>query len=304
LTVLSGLVPILATPFHPDGSLDRASLERLVEFQLAAGAAGIAVFGMASETFALDTEERALVLESIVTIVRRQDGSLPVVVGIAPTGLAPALEQARHAVDAGANVLMVLPPFLVPAPSDQLAGFYGQLATKTGVPIMVQDAPAATGVAMGDAVITELADLPGVEYVKIEAQPTAPKIDRVARAVGDRLRVFGGQNSQFLLEELERGAVGTMPACELTDFLGDVIAARQAGDVTSASEQFTRLLPLLIYGLQNGIAWAVHKEILVRRGIIASACVRSPAVALDRASYEGLVRALGPFEKESSWHVG
>jgi len=295
------LVPILATPFCSDGSLDLPSLTRLVEFELASGADGVALFGMASETFALDTAERAAVLDTVVSTVRSLSGSMPIVAGVASTGLAPAVEQAHKVVQAGADALMVLPPFLVPVSGDQVVEFYGQLAEAVPVPIMVQDAPAATGVAMGDAIIAQLSKLPGVQYIKVEAQPTAPKIDRVVRAVGDSLGVFGGQNSQFLLEEMQRGAIGTMPACELTDFLADALACRRADDTVGASDRFFRLLPLLVYGLQSGIAWAVHKEILVRRGVIEGARVRAPAAPLDRASYDGLVRLLAAYQTEQTW---
>jgi len=258
---------------------------------------------MASENFALDSSERSLILKSVIGTARRLDPKLPIVAGVAPTGYAPALEQGRQAVDAGADLLMVLPPFLVKASGDQLSEFYGRLASELGVPIMVQDAPLTTGVTISEGLIADLAKLPGVEYVKVEAPPTAPKVAKVAQLVRDQMAIFGGQNGQFLLEELSRGAVGTMPACEFTDFLAVVLSAYRDGDAAGANEQFTRLLPLLIYGLQSGIAWAVHKEILARRGIIASPRVRAPAAALDRSSHEGLLRALGPFEKMTSWQV-
>jgi 4-hydroxy-tetrahydrodipicolinate synthase len=274
---------------------------RLVEFQLAGGADGVATFGLASEMFALDSEERSIVLGTIVKTVRRHTVALPIVAGVGATGFAPALEQARQAVDAGADVLMVLPPFLVPASGEQLAEFYGQLAAECGVPIMVQDAPAATGVTMPLSLIADFARLPGVSYIKVEAQPTARKIEQVVQSVGEQLRVLGGQNAQFLLHELDRGAVGTMPACELTDLLASVMAARDAGDTTAAAEQFSRLLPLLVYGLQPGIAWAVHKEVLVRRKIISNAAVRLPSIPLDRASHIGLLSEIAAFEKEARW---
>jgi 2-keto-3-deoxy-L-arabinonate dehydratase len=317
-TGLSGLVPILATPFRSDGSLDLPSLARLVEFQVASGAAGVATFGLASETFTLSAQERRLVLDTVVRTARTASDPLPVVAGIAATGLYPAVEQGKEAADGGATVLMVLPPFLVRPGDDQLAEFFGELAAAVGVPVMMQDAPALTGVPMSVRVIAETGQLPGVDYVKIEAAPTAPKVAAVASAVaglavstaasaagstvaGGKLRVFGGQNAQFLLDELDRGAIGTMPACEFTDLLAPVMTAWDAGRRDEAEARFYRLLPLLVYGLQSGIAWAVHKEVLVRRGIIADARVRAPARPLDAASAAGLLRLLRPLEREPGW---
>jgi 4-hydroxy-tetrahydrodipicolinate synthase len=303
---LSGLVPILATPFSGDGSLDLASLARLVEYQVASGADGVATFGLASETFTLSARERGLVLDTVVRTARSASADTPVVAGISATGLYPAVEQGKAAVDGGADALMVLPPFLVRPSDDQLTEFFGELAAAAGVPVMMQDAPALTGVAMSVRLITDIGTVAGVDYVKIEAQPTAPKVASVASAVasggsGSKLRVLGGQNAQFLLDELERGAIGTMPACEFTDLLAQVISAWNAGNRDEAEVRFYRLLPLLVYGLQSGIAWAVHKEVLVRRGIIADAKVRSPARPLDAASAAGLLRLLRPLESEPGW---
>jgi 2-keto-3-deoxy-L-arabinonate dehydratase len=304
MTALAGLVPILATPFRSDGSLDLPSLARLVEYQFASGADAVATFGLASETFALSAEDRALVLNTVVKTTRSLAPNAPVVAGIAATGIYPALEQARAAADGGATAFMVLPPFLVRPTDDQLAEFFGELASSLGMPVMLQDAPALTSVPMSVQLITGMGKLPGVDYVKVEAAPTAPKVSAIVSAAdGGKLRVFGGQNGQFLLDELERGAVGTMPACEFTDYLADVLRAWNAGGYDEAVARFHLLLPLLVYGLQGGIAWAVHKEVLVRRGIIADARVRAPARSLDAESLKGLLRLLRPLASQPAWQT-
>jgi 2-keto-3-deoxy-L-arabinonate dehydratase len=293
---LSGLVPVLATPFTENGELDLPSLRVLTDFQLTAGAAGIAVFGLASEGFALTAGERARILAAVRDVV---SGALPVVAGIAATSTATALEQARAAADGGADALMVLPPFMVKPSGDQLVDFYAELAERCGLEIMVQDAPTATGVTMPESLLVELSKLDGITSVKIEAMPTPPKVGAVAKATTGGFAVFGGQNALFCLEEYACGATGTMPACEFTDALSAVLAQWRAGAPTeraagraTALEGFTRLLPLIRFGLQPGIAWAVHKEVLVRRGLIASATVRSPARPLDAASRAALAGLL------------
>ncbi|GAA2949331.1 dihydrodipicolinate synthase family protein [Microbacterium luteolum] len=279
---LQGLMPILATPFDETGALDRAGLRRLVEFQLAAGVDGVAVFGMASEGFALTTEERRAILDDVVRLV---DGRVPVIAGVNGTSTATSIEQALLAEEGGADALMVLPPFMVKPPAGTLVDFYGDVAAATSLSVMVQDAPGVTGVAMTPALIAELARLDGVDSVKVEAPPTAPKVGAVVDAIGDsRFAVLGGQNAQFCLEEYARGAVGTMPACEFPDLLAPVLAQFVEGRVEEARADFRRMLPLVLIGLQGGIAWAVHKEVLVARGVIEHATVRYPASRLDAGS--------------------
>lgn len=291
---ISGLVPILATPFHTDGSLDLPSLRRLTEFQLRSGVDGVAVFGMASEGFALTADERRQILAEVTGVV---GGARPVVAGVNGTSTVTAIEQAREAERGGADALMVLPPFMVKPSPTQLVDFYAAVAESVDAEIMVQDAPAVTGVAMSPSLIVELSKIDGVTSVKVEAPPTVPKTAAVVTAVGDEpFVVVGGQNAQFCLDEYAVGAVGTMPACEFPDLLAPILADWTAGREAPARTAFARLLPLVIFGLQSGIAWAVHKEVLLRRGLVESAAVRSPAAPLPPAlvgSLEAILRELG-----------
>jgi len=280
-----GLIPVLATPFQPNGDLDTGSLNRLVEFQLASGVDGVAVFGFASEGFSLTAAERREILR-VVCAAAGPD--LPVVAGVAATGTHDAVEQARAAVEAGASVVMVVPPFMVKPSAAQLVDFYATVAAEGGLPVMVQDAPASTGVTMPVPLIVELSTLDGVESVKVETQPTSPKVGAVVAATPPDFLTLGGQNALFVLEEYARGAVGTMPACEFPDLLRTVLDCWQAGEPGPARTAFTRILPLVRFGLQPGIAWSIHKQVLVRRGIIASATVRPPATDADAGTLADL----------------
>lgn len=282
---IRGLVPILATPFRHDGTLDLHSLHRLVEFEIDAGVDGVATFGMASEGFALTTAERVQILRAITDSV---PSGMPVVAGVNATSVHIALEQAAIAVDGGAGTLMVLPPFLVKVSPTQLVDFYGELGAKSGAQVMVQDAPGATGISMDVPLIAELCTLEGVSAVKVEAPPTAPKLGQVVAACPPTTAVLGGQNALFVVEEYARGAVGTMPACEFVDVLRPVLDAVAQDDLSEAVRLVTPLGPLIRFGMQGPIAWAVHKHVLVQRGIIATDTVRAPAADLDDVSRQHL----------------
>lgn len=278
-STLSGLIPILATPFDASGKLDRVGLRRLVEFQLDAGVGGVAVFGMASEGFALGTAERPIILRDVADVVA---GQVPIVAGVNATSTVGAIEQSREAEEGGAQALMVLPPFMVKPPGGTLVQFYSEVAAATSLSVMVQDAPGVTGVTMMPNTVAELSRIDGVDSVKVEAPPTAPKVGAVADAVDTgQFSIFGGQNALSCLDEYARGAVGTMPACEFSDVLAPVLADWNHGDQTAARAGFLKLLPLILLGLQPGLAWSVHKEVMVSRGLIESAYVRYPAASAD-----------------------
>ena len=290
---LSGLVPILATPFDEAGELDTTSLRTLTEFQLSSAVDGLAIFGMASEGFTLTSADRQTILREVRSVVA---DALPIVAGVASTSTATAVEQAIAAVDGGADALMVMPPHMVKPSADQLVEFYGTVAAQSGVPVMVQDAPGMTGVSLSVPLIVQLSRLAGVTSIKIEAPPTVAKTADVVAAVSPDFLVLGGQNSQMVLEEYSAGAVGTMPACEFPDLLQPVLREFTGGDKKRARERFNRLLPLILFGLQPGLAWAVHKEVLVMRGLIASATVRSPANPIDARMRAALVILLADLD--------
>lgn len=274
---LRGVLPVLATPFTAELQVDLPSLATLTRWQVGAGAGGVAVFGFASEFFTLDARERAQILQ----VVREQlptDRAL--IAGVSSTGTAEAVALAAEAARGGATHLMVLPPHVVAPTPAQLVTFYRDVAA-VGLPIMIQDAPGHSRVQLPVELICELAQIPGVDSVKVETQPTTPKLAAIAQAAPAGFEVLGGQNALFCLEELDRGSVGTMPACEFTDLLVPVVRDFLAGRASAARAAFTALLPLVRFGLQPGIAWAIHKHVLVRRGLIECGAVRAPAREID-----------------------
>jgi 2-keto-3-deoxy-L-arabinonate dehydratase len=284
-----GLVPILATPMLAGGQLDLASLRRLTEFQLESGVDGVAVFGMAGEGFALTADERVQILDEVRTVIA---GSVPIVAGVAATSTTTAISQIRIAEEHGAVAVMVLPPYLVKPDQAGVIEFYAQVAAESSTEVMVQDAPGVTGVPITLSSAVELSKIAGVTSVKIEAPPTPPKVGSLVEMTEPEFAVLGGMNAQLVVDEYLRGSVGTMPACEFSDRLAPIVADLLAGRVDHARRAHTELLPLVLFGLQPGIAWAVHKHVLVMRGLIAHATVRAPARPLDHGSQLALSRIL------------
>ncbi len=288
---VSGLVPILATPFDESGALDTASLSRLVDFQLWCGVDGVATFGMASEGFALTTPERSAVL---AVLAARVPAGMPIVAGVNATSTATAVEQARLASEGGATALMVLPPYLVKPSPAQLVEFYGEVAA-VGLPVMVQDAPVATGVAMPVPMLVELSKLDGVTSVKVETQPTAPKVERCRRGGRGRLRRAGRAERVVRPGGVRprRGRDDARVRVRRCSADGARLvrrwrSGRRAGRVRAAAA----VDPI---GHAGPIAWAVHKHVLVRRGVIASDRVRLPAAPLtaaDRRDIDALLHDL------------
>jgi 4-hydroxy-tetrahydrodipicolinate synthase len=284
--MLAGVFPIVVTPFHDDGSIDYPSLDNLVDHLLEQGAHGLGLFGNASEGYTLKASERA---EMLKRIVKRVDGRVPLVVSTGSTGTDTAVEQSVHARELGASALMVLPPYFLKPDGDGLMFYFDAVAKAARIPVMVQDAPLMTQVAMPVPLLARMArEIEHVQSVKVEAPPTAPKIGALAAAAGAKLALFGGLNGQFLIEEIGRGAVGTMPSSDMTWVYVTVMRLVSEGRSEQAWRLFSTALPLIRYELQPGLGVSAAKHNLVMEGVIASARVRHPTSSIDAAAVEEL----------------
>jgi 2-keto-3-deoxy-L-arabinonate dehydratase len=280
---MRGVFPIVVTPFHDDGSIDYASLDRLVDHLLEQGAHGLGLFGNASEGYTLAASER---VEMLKRIGKRVDGKVPLVVSSGSTGTDSAVELSVQARDLGAAALMVLPPYFLKPDGDGLMFYFDAISKAAAIPIMVQDAPLMSQVAMPVALLTRMArEIEWVRSVKVEAPPTSPKISALAST---KLTLFGGLNGNFLIEEWERGAVGTMPSSDITWVYVRVLELLEQGTKAEAWQLFSRALPLIRYELQPGLGVSAAKHNLVTAGMIASSRVRHPTSSIDQTAIEEL----------------
>ena len=282
--MLRGVYPIVVTPFNDDGTVDFGSLDRLVEFLLEQGAHGLGLFGNASEGYALQTSER---LEMLRRIAKRVNGRVPLVASSGHTGAEPAVDLSKEAEALGANALMVLPPYLLKPDADGLLYYFSAISNAVNIPIMVQDAPLMTQVPMPVPLLARMArEIEHVRSAKVEAPATAPKIGSLKTALGADVAnfdIFGGLNGQFLIEEYQRGAVGTMPSSDMTSMYVAVWNHLEKGETPQAWAKFTQALPLIRYELQPGLGVSAAKHNLVAAGILKSAKVRNPTQSLDQA---------------------
>lgn len=286
-TAFQGVIPILVTPFQAGGKVDVAGLLRLVDHLYAHGAqGGFGVFGNAGEGYTLLPSEKRELLDAIV---RHLDGGPPVIAGVGATGTEAAVEACKVAEGLGAAGLMVLPPYYLRPDADGLMFFYSAISDAVGTPIMVQDAPLLTQVVMPPALLARMArEIEHVDYAKIEAPPTAPKITGTLEAAGDSLNLLGGLNGQFMIEEWQRGSRGIMPGSDLISVFCSIWSALENGELDSAWSAFQRALPLIRYELQPGLGVSAMKHNLVHAGVLESAMVRHPTRSLDESGLSEL----------------
>jgi 4-hydroxy-tetrahydrodipicolinate synthase len=175
--------------------------------------------------------------------------------------------------------VMVSPPTLL-TNTDLLPDFYARIAKEGGLELIIQDHPASSGVMMSASVILRSAEASGATVIKLEDPPTPPKITRLLAARPD-LQVFGGLGGVSALGELSRGGCGTMTGFAFPEILTAVRKAVEAGDRRTAGLIFDRYLPLIQFEGQPVVGLAIRKEVLRRRGALATNTTRGFSPRID-----------------------
>ncbi|MEX0279864.1 MAG: dihydrodipicolinate synthase family protein [Arenibacterium sp.] len=278
-----GVFTISVTPVREDGSLDLDSLDRVTDFYIEQGATGLTVLGMMGEAGKLSADEA-------VRVVRRVTArtSVPVVVGVSAPGFAAMHALANDSMNAGAAGVMVAPPSTLRTDA-QIVSYYRNTTETLGrIPFVLQDFPLATQVVISTSVIREIVrECPTCVMLKHEDWPGLDKISAL-RAASDRgerrISILCENGALYLLEEMQRGAVGAMTGFSYPEMMARTIVRYNTGDVTGARDVFDAYLPLIRYEAQPGLGLAIRKHVLARRGAIASPAVRKPGGLLNAAA--------------------
>lgn len=287
--MLRGIIPIVITPFDPDGRIDEDSLRRVVRFELEGGADGIGVGGFASEAYKLSDPERIRCAEIVASEV---DGRIPIIIGMSPGSTESAIELAHIYSNLHPAALMTLPPCSMNYDEISLIDHYMSLANASDVPIMVQQSPHIPAYSHVQLSIDALAQIakhaPNVHYFKIEGPGSARRIHSLRGRVSDEVGLFGGVGGIHLREELEAGAGGLLPGVGFNEFFKQAWSAWEIGDHEQVDAVLRQAQPLVeaVSGYGHEFSLHARKYLFKRAGIIAHDTVRRPTVRPEFAALE------------------
>jgi 4-hydroxy-tetrahydrodipicolinate synthase len=240
MSTFPGITPAVIVPFTAEDTIDLDALRANVAHLLDGGVHGLVVNGTMGEASSLSSEERALVLETVVAAV---DGRVPVSAGISAATSPIACAYAEQARAGGAHGVMCLPPLLYPGATAELITHYGAVAEAAQVPIMLYNNPEASGIDLTPDVIAEIAAIvPAIVAVK-ECSADARRIATLLGSTDLEVLVGG---DDWALEGFAAGAhgwvsgVANVAPAECVRLM-DLIERGRLGE---ARELYQRLLPL------------------------------------------------------------
>jgi len=197
----------MITPLLDRDTLDVAGLERLIEHILAGGVHGLFILGTTGEAPSLSYRLRYEVIERVCGQVK---GRVPVLVGITDTSFVESVNVARKAQDAGAQAVVLAPPYYFPAGQAELLEYLRHLTPELPLPVFLYNMPSYTKLVFEPETIRAAAEFPGIAGIK-DSSGNMPYFRQLQSLLKDRpdFSLLMGQE-ELLAEAVLLGGHGSV----------------------------------------------------------------------------------------------
>jgi len=284
----SGVIPPVVTPLTATGEIDRASLERVVEFLIDGGVTGLFALGSSGETAYLTPEQQDTVIE---TVVGAAGGQVPVITGAIETTTNRAIERVRAAVKLGADAVVATAPYYTRTDDTEIDRHFRQIAQAAEVPLLAYDVPVCVHSKLSPALLLSLAADGVLAGVK-DSSADDVSFRRLCLGAADLPGFALLTGHEVVVDSaMLGGAHGVVPGLGNVDPHGyrRLYDAAVRGDWTAAKAEQDRLARLfeIVFQADSATASATagglgsFKTALMLRGIIATNVVSPPMRALN-----------------------
>ncbi|MFC9362581.1 dihydrodipicolinate synthase family protein [Rhodococcus sp. NPDC057014] len=255
-TQFSGILAAVVTPLTADGSaVDPDGIKRQAEHIIGGGINGLVPGGSTGEFTTLSTDERKRATELYIEAAA---GRVPVVAGTGALSTAETVELSKHAADAGAAAVMIVPPFYDTPSWDELLTHYSAVSDAVDIDIMYYNLPSATGVDLAPAQFAELARKTRVTSYKDTGGDAAKFASVLNHHAADITALNGWDTLSFagLAAGAKASVWGTASVIpQLCADFYDALAVR--GDLVAARELWTKIFPICEFLESHNYACAI-----------------------------------------------
>ncbi len=201
--IFKGIGTALITPMTPDGAIDYAAMERLVQRQLDAGIDALIVCATTGEAPTLKDDEHIEIIRFVANMAK---GKTPIIAGTGSNYTDHAVEMSIMARDAGADGLLCVTPYYNKCTQRGLIESYTKIADATELPMIVYNVPGRTGVNIKPATYEVLADHPRIVGIKEANGDLSSVVDTMARC-GHKIDMYSGNDDQ-IVPIMSMGGIG------------------------------------------------------------------------------------------------
>jgi 4-hydroxy-tetrahydrodipicolinate synthase len=232
----------MVTPFHPDGSLDEATLRLLVQRQLDAGIDFLVPCGTTGESPTLSHEEHLRVVEITLELAK---GRVPVLAGAGGYNTAEVISLAQELAAIGVDGILSVTPYYNKPSQEGLYQHYKTLAAAVSLPIILYSVQGRTGVNIEPATVKRLASVQNIIGIK-EASGNIAQMAAILNAVHSDFLVFSGDDAIALpLIALGGRGVISVVSNEIPTEMTLLTHLALQNDFSAARQLHRRYLPLM-----------------------------------------------------------
>ena len=289
---ITGSIPAMVTPMLEDGSVDYASLRKLIDWHIAEGTDCIGVVGTTGESPTVNVEEHR---EIIRVSVEQAKGRVPIMAGCGANSTAEAIELAKFAKSVGADCqLQVVPYYNKPTQEGLYQHFKAIAEAVPDLPVILYNVPGRSVADMQHETVLRLAQVPGIVGIK-EATGNIERAQWLIRDLPKEFAVYSGDDPSAVALMLcgGRGNV-SVTANVAPRLMHELCVAAMAGNVQKAMEIQFKLMPmhknLFVEANPIPVKWA-----MARMGLCGST-LRMPMTELSKSQQpvvEAALRASG-----------
>src|SRR6266446_3683955 len=240
--MFTGSGTALVTPFRADGSLDEATLRRLVQRQIDAGINFLVPCGTTGESPTLTHEEHLRIVEITVELAK---GKVPVLAGAGGYNTAEVVSLGRELTDLGADGILSVTPYYNKPTQEGLFQHYRAIAEAVPLPIVLYSVQGRTGVNIEPGTVKRLAGIENIVGIK-EASGNVSQMAAILNAVPEGFIVLSGDDA-ITLPVISLGGRGVISVVsnEIPAEMSQLTRLALQGDYPAAREIHRRYLSLM-----------------------------------------------------------
>jgi 4-hydroxy-tetrahydrodipicolinate synthase len=240
--MFAGCGTAMVTPFHPDGSLDEATLRLLVQRQLDAGIDFLVPCGTTGESPTLSHEEHLRVVEITLELAK---GRVPVLAGAGGYNTSEVISLAQELAAMGVDGILSVTPYYNKPTQEGLCQHYKALASAVSLPIILYSVQGRTGVNIEPATVKRLASVENIVGIK-EASGNIAQMAAILNAVHSDFLVLSGDDAIALpLIALGGRGVISVASNEIPAEMTLLTHLALQNDFPAARQLHRRYLPLM-----------------------------------------------------------
>ena len=289
---ITGSIPALVTPMLEDGSVDYASLRKLIDWHIAEGTDCIGVVGTTGESPTVNVEEHR---EIIRVSVEQAKGRVPIMAGCGANSTAEAIELAKFAKSVGADCqLQVVPYYNKPTQEGLYQHFKAIAEAVPDLPVILYNVPGRSVADMLHETVLRLAEVPGIVGIK-EATGNIERAQWLIRDLPKEFAVYSGDDPSAVALMLCGGKGNVSVSANVAPrLMHELCVAAMAGNVQKAMQIQFKLMPvhknLFVEANPIPVKWA-----MARMGLCGGT-LRLPMTGLSKSQQpvvEAALRASG-----------